>query len=83
MEDVWTIKREYWRGEEKTPNKLPSEIIRKILNYSSKQGDLVLDPFVGSGQVPVICQEMDRRFIGMEINEIYYQFAVKRLRCQI
>lgn len=39
MEDVWAIKREYWRGEKKTPTKLPSELVRKILQYASRRGD--------------------------------------------
>ena len=50
-EDVWEIKREYWTGEDKTPTKLPAEIIKKILMYSSKKNDVVFDPFLGSGQV--------------------------------
>jgi len=43
-EDVWYIKREYWNGDQKTPTKLPAELIKKILLYSSKEGDIVLDP---------------------------------------
>lgn len=45
-EDVWYIKREYWNGDQKTPTKLPSELIKKILLYSSEEGDMVLDPFL-------------------------------------
>ena len=52
-EDVWNIKREYWTGDEKTPTKLPAEIIKKILEYSSEEKDVVFDPFLGSGQVAV------------------------------
>ena len=78
-EDVWTIHREYWTGDQKTPTKLPAELIRKILAYSSREGDLVLDPFLGSGQVAVIAREMQRRYIGFEINPRYYEFAKERL----
>lgn len=46
-EDVWIIKREYWTGDKKTPTKLPAELIKKILMYSSEEGDIVLDPFLG------------------------------------
>jgi len=42
-EDVWIIKREYWTGDQKTPTKLPAELIKKILMYSSEEGDIVLD----------------------------------------
>ncbi|MEX0656109.1 MAG: site-specific DNA-methyltransferase [Nitrosopumilaceae archaeon] len=79
MEDVWIIKREYWRGEKKTPTKLPSEIIRKILQYASLEGDLVLDPFLGSGQVAVVSKEMNRKYLGFEIVKEYFDFAKERL----
>lgn len=78
-EDVWTIQREYWTGDQKTPTKLPAEIIRKILSYSSEEGDVVLDPFLGSGQVAVVSKMMNRRYIGFEINREYFEFAKKRL----
>ncbi|MCE5304380.1 site-specific DNA-methyltransferase [bacterium] len=78
-EDVWTIKREYWTGDKKTPTKLPQELIKKILMYSSEEGDVVLDPFLGSGQVAVVSKMMKRQFIGFEIINEYYEFAKKRL----
>ncbi len=79
-EDVWTIAREYWNGSVKTPTKLPAEIIRKILAYSSQAGDVVLDPFLGSGQVAVVSKMEGRRYLGFEIVPEYFQFAQKRLR---
>jgi len=79
LEDVWIIKREYWRGDKKTPNKLPAEIIKKILVYTSEPGDLVLDPFLGSGQVAVVSKMLDRRYVGFEIVPEYYAFAKERL----
>ncbi len=78
-EDVWNIKREYWTGDEKTPTKLPAELIEKIIQYSSKKNDIILDPFLGSGQVAVISKSMKRRYIGYEIVKKYYDFAKKRL----
>ncbi|MFH1739108.1 MAG: site-specific DNA-methyltransferase [bacterium] len=78
-EDVWIIKREYWNGDQKTPTKLPRELIEKILLYSSKEGDTVLDPFLGSGQVAVISKYLKRQYIGFEINKEYYDFAKERL----
>lgn len=79
MEDVWVISREYWNGDLKTPTKLPRELVRKILQYSSVEGDLVLDPFLGSGQVAVVAKEMGRRYIGFEVVPEYYQLARRRL----
>jgi len=78
-EDVWVIKREYWNGDQKTPTKLPAELIRKILLYSSEEGDVVLDPFLGSGQVAVVSKSLSRNYIGFEIVKEYYDLARERL----
>lgn len=79
MEDVWDIPREYWTGKVKTPTKLPAEIIRKILSYASQPGDLVLDPFLGSGQTAVVSKLTGRDYLGFEIVKEYYEFVVERL----
>ena len=78
-EDVWQINREYWTGDKKTPTKLPLELIKKILEYSSRKGNVVLDPFLGSGQVAVVSKMLGRKFLGFEIVKNYYKFAKKRL----
>jgi site-specific DNA-methyltransferase (adenine-specific) len=78
-EDVWVINREYWKGKKKTPTKLPSALVKKILEYSSNPGDLVLDPFLGSGTVAVVSHEMGRHFLGFEIVEEYFNFARERI----
>jgi len=82
-EDVWIIKREYWRGEKKTPTKLPSEIIKKILQYSSLENELVFDPFLGSGQVAVVSKQMKRKYLGFELVQNYYDFAKQRLEINL
>jgi len=82
-EDVWIINREYWTGDDKTPTKLPAEIIKKMLKYSSKKTDLVFDPFLGSGQVAVISKMLGRQYLGFEIVKQYYDFANKRLKKNI
>jgi len=78
-EDVWYVKREYWNGDQKTPTKLPAELIKKILLYSSEEGDAVFDPFLGSGQVAVVSKMLNRKYIGFEIVKGYYDFAKERL----
>jgi len=78
-EDVWVINREYWNGDLKTPTKLPFELIKKILQYSSEENDIVLDPFLGSGQVAVVSKMLKRQYIGFEIVKEYYEFARERL----
>lgn len=82
-EDVWIINREYWTGDQKTPTKLPAELIKKILMYSSEEGDIVLDPFLGSGQVAIISKMLNRQYIGFEIVKDYYDFAKERLEKNI
>jgi site-specific DNA-methyltransferase (adenine-specific) len=74
-EDVWVINREYWKGRKKTPTKLPSELVKKILCYSSNPGDLVLDPFLGSGTVAVVARQEGRNFLGFEVVPEYCTFA--------
>ncbi|MGQ0605552.1 MAG: DNA-methyltransferase [Candidatus Nitrosotenuis sp.] len=78
-EDVWDIKREYWTGDQKTPTKLPAELVKKILEYSSKKDDIVFDPFLGSGQVAMIAKQLKRNYLGFEIVKKYHDFAKKRL----
>lgn len=79
-EDVWVINREYWKGKKKTPTKLPPAIIKKILMYSSNPGDLVLDPFLGSGTVAFGAKTESRHFLGFEIVPEYFSFAQDRIR---
>lgn len=78
-EDVWQIKREYWNGEVKTPTKLPAEIIKKILQYSSEKNDLIFDPFLGSGQTAVVSKMENRKYAGFEIVKKYFEFINERL----
>ena len=80
LEDVWYIKREYWHGDKKTPTKLPRELIEKILSYTSKEGHLVLDPFLGSGTTALAAKQLSRHYIGIELKREYYELALKELQ---
>jgi site-specific DNA-methyltransferase (adenine-specific) len=79
-EDVWEIKREYWKGKKRTPTKLPLELAKKLVRYSSDEEDLVFDPFIGSGTVAVAAKELGRRYLGFEIVPEYYDLALERLK---
>ncbi len=57
------------------PVELPSWFIKLF----TKKGDIVLDPFIGSGTTAVAALSLGRRFIGMELNEEYYKVAVNRM----
>lgn len=78
-EDVWMINREYWTGKIKTPTKLPIELVKKIILFSSDEGDIVFDPFFGSGTVLVAAKILKRHYLGFEIVREYYNLAKQRL----
>ena len=70
----------------KHPTIKPLQIIANMIINSSREGDLVLDPFTGSGTTGVACMQTGRNFIGFEINPAYYQIAQKRIeeaQCQL
>lgn len=61
------------------PTQKNLEMIKYILKIHTNEGNLVLDPFAGSGTTLVACAQLNRNFIGFEINPEYYEIALKRL----
>lgn len=61
------------------PTIKPVQIIENLVINSSKEDDIVLDCFCGSGTTCVACKNTNRKYIGIEINEEYYKIATKRL----
>lgn len=61
------------------PTPKPKSFIMEILKMFSKEEDLVLDPFTGSGATAVACKLTNRKFIGFEIEKKYHQLSIKRL----
>lgn len=57
----------------------PPALIEPCIHASTQENDFVLDPFFGSGTVGVVCQELKRRFIGIELNGDYVKIANNRL----
>ena len=53
--------------------------MERIIKASSNPGDVVFDPFCGSGTVPVVCERLNRQFIACEINPDYCQIVKKRM----
>ena len=76
---VWRIPREYWKGQKKTPTKLPRKLCEKMISYTTQKADTILDPFVGSGQVPFVAKDLGRNYIGYEIVKDYFDFANERV----
>ena len=84
--DVWgDIKQLTYKSKELVSRELlntiqkPEKLIERLIKASSNPGDLVFDPFTGSGTVPVVCQRLQRRFIGCELNPEYVAIAQERL----
>ena len=65
------------RGKHSTEK--PVALIEWLLKYYSKEGDVVLDPTMGSGSTGIACKNMNRNFIGIEMNEEYYELCCNRL----
>lgn len=65
------------RGKHSTQK--PIALIEWILKYYSKEGDTILDPTMGSGTTGIVCKLMNRKFIGIEKDEIIYNNAIIRL----
>lgn len=63
----------------KHPTQKPEKLIEFFVKTLSNKNDLVLDPFMGSGTTGVVSVKNDRRFIGIEINENYYEISKKRI----
>lgn len=78
LDDIWRIKRSRSKhvGHAAT---FPEELVEKILLNFSDKGDIIYDPFMGTGTTGVVATRLDRKFIGSEINPEYIHTAKKRI----
>lgn len=80
--NVWTdITIPFWSMPENTdhPTQKPEKLVAKVILASSKQNDIVFDPFLGSGTTSVVAKKLGRKYVGIEIDETYAVLAEKRL----
>ncbi len=56
------------------PCPIPEEIARKIILITTKPGDVIVDPFAGSGTILKVAKELGRKYIGFEIDPIYFNY---------
>ena len=61
----------------------PVELMKILIENSSQEGELVLDPFIGVGAVGIACEELNRDYIGVELDENYYNIACSRINSQL
>jgi site-specific DNA-methyltransferase (adenine-specific) len=81
--NLWTdISIPFWSMPENTdhPTQKPEKLIAKLILASSKDGDFVFDPFLGSGTTCVVAKKLQRRYAGIEQEAEYCQMAIKRLQ---
>ena len=76
--DVWNFKRVSGK-EQVHQNQKPVDLIERCIESHSNKGDLVLDPFMGSGSTGVACKNLNRNFIGVELDEKYFEIAKERI----
>ncbi|MBA7527150.1 Modification methylase DpnIIB [subsurface metagenome] len=85
MRNLWEISppqpREKIHG--KHPTQKPLKLLERILLASTNEGDVVLDPFNGSGTTGVAALRLDRKYIGIDISEEYLDLTIKRLEDEL
>ena len=80
--NLWTdLTVPFWSMRENTshPTQKPEKLVAKLVLASSRAGDLVLDPFLGSGTTAVVAKKLRRRFLGIEIDAEHCMAALRRL----
>ncbi|MFA7197961.1 MAG: site-specific DNA-methyltransferase [Methanoculleus sp.] len=79
-EDVWTINREYKPGQVKNQNELPTELLIKMMQYSSHEGELVCDLFLGGFSTARVAIGLNRRATGFEISSSMFDVKIEEMR---
>ena len=85
-DDVWSFSRVCGTFKErigKHPCQMPENLLKLIIKTSSNEGDLVLDPFGGTGTTVTVAQKLKRKFITMEKSKEYHSIILKRLNGRI
>jgi site-specific DNA-methyltransferase (adenine-specific) len=80
--NIWTdLCVPFWSMPENTPHpyQKPEKLVDRIVQASSNPGDLVIDPFLGSGTTAVVARRLGRRYLGFEIDRDHVRLALKRL----
>lgn len=79
--DIWLFRNVKHNHEEQTihPCQFPEDMIARIVLATTSEGDLVLDPYMGTGTVAVVARDHERHFVGAEMDAEYYRTAQQRL----
>lgn len=68
------------KGTKTHPTEKPVELLKILIENSSSEEDTVIDPFMGTGSTGIACMETNRNFIGVEIDEKYFNIAAERIK---
>jgi len=82
LDDVWQVNRICGTHSERipeVPTQISETIVRRVIAVASNPGDLVIDPFLGSGTTGIIAKALKRNFIGIELIPKYAEIARKRI----
>ena len=78
LTDVWSFKTPLGKERTKHPTQKPVELMRHMIESMSREGDIILDPFLGSGTTLRAAVDLGRRAVGIELSEEYCELAAKR-----
>lgn len=81
LRTVWDINTQAYRDAHFAT--FPPALVEPCLSLATKAGDLVLDPFIGSGTTGLVALKLNRRFVGVELNPDYVQIAERRLNSSL
>jgi adenine-specific DNA-methyltransferase len=79
--DIWLFRNVKHNHEEQTihPCQFPEDMIARIVLCSTNPGDVVLDPYMGTGTVAVVARDLGRTFVGAELDDEYHRVALQRI----
>ncbi len=84
--DTWTVinsarpQTNYVKDKKIHPTQKAIDVIKRLIDYHSKKGDLILDPYMGSGTTAVASKQLQRNFLGCDVNKEYVKIAKDRLK---
>jgi len=70
---------DFYSEDRDHPTQKPLELIERLIKTTSNEGDNILDPMIGSGTTAIAAQNLDRNYIGFEIDDEYFEVAKDRL----
>lgn len=77
--DVWTDI-DFYKEKHLHPTQKPLKLIRRLIEASSNEGDIVLDPFSGAGSTQISSIQLKRHYIGIELDEEYYKIGLQHIK---